>query len=852
MQQPADQANYQNNQNHLAIGYQLDQYEIESIVDIGDFRITYYAWDNRNDRNVIIHEYFPKSLAVRRQDDHSVTSENEDRFTDFEFGLSEFLLEARLVSQIHSAYLPHVVEYREANGTGYLISEYDDGASLRQVLDEASGKLSDAQVAELLKTGLQGLRELHARNLLHTSVSPTNLFIRNHGHPLLLGQGLARYRLAQYTKTYTVSLAQGYTPLEQYGLDGNIGPWSDLYALGASLYECIAGVRPVDASTRHTALIKGEDDPLTPAVELGKGEYSHLLLSNIDWMLKPYIEDRPDSADLMLGIVNFQKQKGSIKTTNLDSAGNTDEEKTKENIIPLAKLAEKSTASTGVSDLQESSAYQVNADRSSKFVYWSLGLALLVFLTVTGYQIYQHELKQNNLMAQTQEVQTSIETIDTSENENTSSASAETVIEEPTLDSSIQQNETENQEISKDSDEQRREFYENLAKEEEVERRVEEEIKALEAQQQAEQEARERAEKQALQGQISDLLNKAAIAKGNSSLLKPEGESAYDYYSQVLELQPENDFAHSGLNDIADHYFSFALKALEEKDPDKANLHLTDLIKVKSNDPRLAGFLQQITDLKAELKLEEEKQRLEQEKQRLLEEIAQAEENKPEVPKTESPAKPIENAQQTETKKIDETEEQKISSVEVVSENEQNENQQSEPVAESKPEPPSLNRVQLAAAYNAYDSGRYSDSLFNTILDAANNHEGRAQYILAEMYAAGRGTEQNFAESTYWLKRSLDHVNQNARYRQAWAEKAMGVIYEKGWYVDSDTARAVRWYRSSADKDYSPAQYRLGLAYAKGLGVKKDIEQAEFWFKKALSNGHQEAKKALSKLPTRN
>ena len=168
-----------------------------------------------------------------------------------------------------------------------------------------------------------------------------------------------------------------------------------------------------------------------------------------------------------------------------------------------------------------------------------------------------------------------------------------------------------------------------------------------------------------------------------------------------------------------------------------------------------------------------------------------------------------------------------------------------------KPEP-AISKSQLAKAYQNYDRGDYSTQLFNTMLNAAEVDEGRAQYVLAEMYAAGRGVEQNFAESTFWLKRSLDYVNQNAKYRQAWAEKAMGVIYEKGWYVDSNPERAVRWYRSSADKGYAPAQYRLGLAYAKGLGVNKDFDQAENWLKKALSNGNQEAKKALTKISVRN
>ena len=224
MQQVADNTKLKDDGVLLATGYRLDQYEIESVLAVGDFRITYYAWDHREDRNVVIHEYFPRSLASRGADQISVTSSNKDRFTDYEFGLSEFLLESRLVSQIRSPYLRNVIEYREANGTGYLVSEYDDGRTLRESLDRDAGQFSEKQLNEVLNAALQGLRELHARNLLHTSVSPANLFVRYHGHPILLGQGLARYRLAQYTKTYTISLAQGYTPLEQYGLDWQYRP----------------------------------------------------------------------------------------------------------------------------------------------------------------------------------------------------------------------------------------------------------------------------------------------------------------------------------------------------------------------------------------------------------------------------------------------------------------------------------------------------------------------------------------------------------------------------------------------------------------------------------------------------
>ena len=865
----------------LAHGYRLDQYEIESVLAVGDFRITYYAWDHRDDRNVVIHEYYPRSLCVRGEDKIGVTSQTKERFTDFEFGLSEFLLEARLVSQIRSPYLPNVIEYREANGTGYLVSEYNDGRTMAEWLKKDTRPFPEKQLGEILNSSLQGLRELHARNLLHTNVCPTTLFIRYHGHPILLGQGLARYRLAQYTKTYTISLSPGYTPLEQYSLDGNIGPWSDLYALGASLYECIAGIRPIDASTRHTSLIKGEQDPLTPAVEIAHGSYSSLLLSNIDWMLKLYLEDRPDSADLMLGVVSFQKQTKHNKRaaispapTNTDAA---DDQPDNDQSSPLASAAASGNPSTET--VQPENMHTATADSGRKF-YLGLGLLLLAFIGVTAYQIYEHEIRPRATGVETQSLENPI--------------SPESVTP-PTVQTSDETKATagtgaENRMISRESDEQRREFYESVYQENEVERRVQEELEALKLVEQAKTQ-REEVDRIL---EIDLLLKKAVEAIENENLLNPEGESAFDYFSSILAIDPTNESAMTGLNEIADSFFNQAIAAIDRGDPDSAGKNLKKLIKVRPDDPRLDGFLQQITDLKAKIKLDkvklelEEKarveqaeierlaqeklekeklelQRIEQEKLELLrieqekleqQRIRQQQQNTQESQDDSTRAAQTSNTRETGTEQVlanvqtpvNENQSQSAASVNTESE--------STPASEPQPAPrqsaPAINRAKLVKDYQRYDRGEFSSDLFESLYDAANANDGRAQYIIAEMYAAGRGTDKNFAESTYWLKKSLDFVNKNAQLRQAWAEKAMGVIYEKGWYVDSNPERAVRWYRSSADKDYPPAQYRLGLAYAKGLGVQKDTEQASFWFKKALSNGNQEAGRALSKLPVPN
>ena len=851
----------------LAPGHRLDEYEFESVLAVGDFRIAYYAWDHRGDRNVVIHEYYPRSLCIRGEDKVSVNAQSKERFTDFEFGLSEFLLEARLVSQIRSPYLPNVIEYREANGTGYLVSEYDDGRTLAQWLKKETNPFSEKQINEILNSSLHGLRELHARNLLHTSVSPENLFIRYHGHPVLLGQGLARYRLAQYTKTYTISLCPGYTPLEQYGLDGNIGPWSDLYALGASLYECIAGIRPIDASTRHTSLIKAEQDPLTPAVEIAHGSYSNLLLSNIDWMLKPYLEDRPDSADLMLGVVSFQKQSKNKNSLSSDPSLTNTVDRNERSIKDKSSLLSDPPNSTRVkSEAIAVADMPVAINDGGRKFYWGLGLLLLTFLGVTSYQIYKHEIIP--------EIKTPSNTQITENLFNPEEVSPPPIQakEESTANTAA-----ENRMISRESDEQRREFYESVYKEDEVKRRVEEELEALKIAEQAKIQKQEVDKKL----EIEQLLANAVDAADNNKLLSPEGESAFHYFSAVLNLDPLNESAATGLNEIADSYFTQAIAAIDKADPETAGKHLKSLIKVRPDDPRLGGFLQQITDLKAKIKLDEarleleEKARLEQ--QAKVEALAQEkfekeilEQERLALENTGKEKLDQQTAIQNQTLQIqnNSTAQTDVGENSVSDQNQQTgvvtektpdntdngsgESSNKAPQIKPTPRAPAVNRAKLVNDYARYDRGEYSSELFKNIIDAANANDGRAQYIVAEMYAAGRGTEQNFAESTYWLKKSLDYVNQNAQYRQAWAEKAMGVIYEKGWYVDSNPERAVRWYKSSADKNYPPAQYRLGLAYAKGLGVGKDNEQAAFWLNKALSNGNQEAKKALAKLPVQN
>ena len=124
--------------------------------------------------------------------------------------------------------------------------------------------------------------------------------MRNSGPPLLLGFGRTHHALSPGEAGLESRVTPGYSAIEQYHDQGNLGPWTDLYAIGATLYRCISGSTPVAATERVTATAEGRPDPLVPAMETGKGRYDAGLLSNIDYLLQPEIENRPQSAGEIL------------------------------------------------------------------------------------------------------------------------------------------------------------------------------------------------------------------------------------------------------------------------------------------------------------------------------------------------------------------------------------------------------------------------------------------------------------------------------------------------------------------------------------------------------------------------
>ncbi len=278
--------------NALSKGYRLGWYEIVEVLGQGGFGITYLAANRNLDRLEAVKEYLPREFAVRGVDgDVSASTENDRK--PFRAGLQGFIKEARTLAKFKHPNIVQVYNIYEAKGTAYMAMEYEQGESLDKVLK--SGRFIDEDsLRPLAETMMDALSYMHDQRFVHRDVKPGNIFIRSDGAPVLLDFGSARLAMGEETRTLTAMVSRGYAPFEQYhGEKGSQGPWTDIYALGATLYRAVTGRAPVDAQIRVKARVEGSPDPLIPARVAGAGRFSNEFLAGIDCSLAFLANERP-------------------------------------------------------------------------------------------------------------------------------------------------------------------------------------------------------------------------------------------------------------------------------------------------------------------------------------------------------------------------------------------------------------------------------------------------------------------------------------------------------------------------------------------------------------------------------
>ncbi|HWR23759.1 MAG TPA: protein kinase [Feifaniaceae bacterium] len=225
------------------------RYLVGAVLGNGGFGITYIGYDLKEDRRVAIKEFLPTGMANRYPGTTTVSVYHTSQ--EFFYGLKKFLEEARVIYRYRThGNIISVLALFEENNTAYYVMEYLEGCDLKQYLNKRGGVLPFEETLRLLLPLFDALTAIHKDGLIHRDISPDNIYICSNRQVKLLDFGAARVALMERSKSLSVILKRGYAPPEQYQTNGNQGPWTDVYALGATFYRCITGKLPPEATER--------------------------------------------------------------------------------------------------------------------------------------------------------------------------------------------------------------------------------------------------------------------------------------------------------------------------------------------------------------------------------------------------------------------------------------------------------------------------------------------------------------------------------------------------------------------------------------------------------------------------
>ncbi|GAB2839101.1 hypothetical protein GCM10027277_02570 [Pseudoduganella ginsengisoli] len=312
----------------LTPGFQLFEYRIDAVLGQGGFGITYVATDINLNVKVAIKEYLPAEFATRASDKSVAPRWPEDH--DFYMnGLECFLVEARTLATFRHSNIVRVARFFEAHHTAYMVLEYEQGEPLKQWW-EGHKQMPEQQLLSLLHPLMDGLSLMHEAGFLHRDIKPDNVYVRKEdGSWVLLDFGAARQTVGGVQALADV-ITPGYAPLEQYQ-GGVQGPWTDIYALGATLYWMITGMKPAPAPERDDGTAE-----FIPALQAGKGRYSEEFLGAVDWALSVQPEDRPQSIRAFAQRL-FASHAGTLGLQEALRVGEPDTRKVRLGVRRLAK-----------------------------------------------------------------------------------------------------------------------------------------------------------------------------------------------------------------------------------------------------------------------------------------------------------------------------------------------------------------------------------------------------------------------------------------------------------------------------------------------------------------------------------
>ncbi len=282
----------------LPQGFVVDNYRITRAIGKGGFSIIYLAVDEETGDEVLIKEYLPKKLA-RRDAAQRLEPIDRKQAERVSRGRKLFFQEARTLASLRHPNIVRVKGLFLGNNTAYLVMQYERGKNLGNYIRERKGGLSTSFIFKVFLPILDALAMIHSRALLHLDVKPGNIHLRDGNNPLLLDFG-AVHPLSRGRTPSGQVITAGYSPLEQYYRGGQIGPWTDVYAVGASIRTCMEGKTPPPSIERQ------RKDPMQPVKSLFRDRYPLFLLEAVDWAMQMDTERRPqDAGELLQNLRQF-------------------------------------------------------------------------------------------------------------------------------------------------------------------------------------------------------------------------------------------------------------------------------------------------------------------------------------------------------------------------------------------------------------------------------------------------------------------------------------------------------------------------------------------------------------------
>ena len=238
----------------LPDGLEIGGYRIVKKIASGGFSIVYLAYD-ADGNAVAIKEYLPSALALRASGELAPTIPKAN-LPVFRIGLKCFFEEGRALARIVHPNVVRVLNFFRANDTVYMVMAYESGHSLQEVAARLHAKGSRAGepfIRQVFNGVCAGLRDVHANKLLHLDLKPANIYLRTDGSPMLLDFGAARQTIHTDAPTLAPMYTPGFAAPELYAKGSALGPWTDIYSIGAAMFACMAGAPPQPADQRRAA-----------------------------------------------------------------------------------------------------------------------------------------------------------------------------------------------------------------------------------------------------------------------------------------------------------------------------------------------------------------------------------------------------------------------------------------------------------------------------------------------------------------------------------------------------------------------------------------------------------------------